>query len=92
MESRIESIKIQFKKEHNLFLDNFAPSVEVKPKETEEKVKEQKIIPSRTPLALNKIMKHRRELEKNNLKRAQKVVECSGSIEEYEKSLGLKPN
>jgi hypothetical protein len=73
-------------------LDNFAPSVEVKPKETEEKVKEQKIIPSRTPLALNKIMKHRRELEKNNLKRAQKVVECSGSIEEYEKSLGLKPN
>lgn len=119
MESRIECIKIQFKKEHSLFLDSFSKKME-SPKEAKAVAKaEAKAVaeaevqvesisendkkksnmvtenaqkPSKTPLALTKIMKHRKDLDKNNLKRAQKIVECSGSIEEYERALGLQPN
>jgi hypothetical protein len=43
------------------------------------------------PLMMNKINKYRKDLEKNNMKKQQAAFVSHGTIDDYEKELGLKP-
>lgn len=103
MEVRIQQLQDYFQKDYNDFIKSVTSPL-VKEKFTEkitekitEKVTEStestsKPIPKNAhPLMMNKINKYKKDLEKNNMKKQQKAFVCDGTIDDYEKELGLKP-
>ncbi len=97
MEERIGKIQQIFKKDYEEFLATIhvdgqihVEEKEVK-KDKEEKEKQVKIPKNAHPLMMNKINKHKRDLEKNNMKKQQKAFTFHGTIDDYEKELGLSP-
>ena len=102
MEGRIHKIQQEFQKDYNEFLQSFKKPLDVifstpkkqkveleKPKEIVKELKEPR--KSQRPLMLNKINHHRKQLEKNNLKKEQKVFINHGTLDEsFEKTLEEK--
>ena len=99
MEVRIQQLQEYFQKDYNEFIKTFnSPLVKEEIKETKKSIKEKvvddtpKPIPKNAhPLMMNKINKFKKDLEKNNMKKEQKAFVAEGTIEDFEKELGLKP-
>ena len=90
MESRIDTIRNNFKQDLQLFLCND------KTIENSKEIVQQTIIDKTTiktkskelpPLMMKKINRFKEESKKNNLKRVQKPFEYHGNIDDYEKEL-----
>ena len=96
MEVRIQQLQDYFQKDYNEFTKSFTNSSSSLVKENqhieEVKVEKEKPIPKNAhPLMMNKINKHKKDLEKNNLKKQQKAFISDGTIDDFEKELGFKP-
>ena len=96
MEERILHLQEYFKKDYEEFKKTWEKksdcSMLVKEEVQEKKkVKDETIPKNQHSLVMNKINKYKKDLEKNNMKKAQKPFVSDGTIEDFEKELGLKP-
>lgn len=95
MEERIQKIQESFQKDYKEFIQQSTPSyIDIDKGKTEEILKTKKktiAIPKNAhPLMMNKINKYKIDLGKNNLKKQQNVFICDGTIDDFEKELGIK--